>query len=394
MTICIPHCFWVDHITTFTEIESDLVQLIQTQNTTITRSAVCCLCQLQKIKQESSFLEKILYRYYSQVATLRKKCFDTDKKILPQNMRILARALFVVGLLMKHFDFSSEQEENCGETSLEKFIKNCPDYVFQEFQFFYQISDPSIKDISLQGIGTLIQIPSVMQKATPILEDCLTSGSVQTKVSNLSSLADYFRETALSDDANGYDFFSYFFFFCSISFSFAPFLFLLLYFFHKLHLSSNLFLTYSVRNKIAQSFLPKILLLLFDPSTQVRQSSISLVEVYVRHGLLNPIDFLEPLLALCIVDLSNFSSALNVVKLIEFKKPQTHKRLVESLIKGCELFQTEEYWKNFNDAKKMFYGNFQIIFDLINQKKRTETLELLSNLLESEKVNCFSWKIL
>ncbi|KAK4871530.1 hypothetical protein RN001_015654 [Aquatica leii] len=134
------------------QLEEDSMKLILQHDRPIVASCLSCLGSVvNNVTRNFKLIRDCFKKYYDYLCQVKIwLTTETEKDALANIKRrqYFRRALFIVGLLLRHFNFN--EEEVVGELP-----RNIKDLVFELFSFFLQQDDQDIQANTLKAVGSI-----------------------------------------------------------------------------------------------------------------------------------------------------------------------------------------------------------------------------------------------
>ncbi|XP_016839309.1 nipped-B-like protein [Nasonia vitripennis] len=176
------------------QLEEDSVKLILQHDRSVVASCVSCLGSIvNNVTKNYKLIRDCFNKYYGHMRDY-KKVFEKDQNdpVLVKYKAFFRRALFTVGLLLRHFDFTNPQV-------IEGLPDNIKDQVFDTLYFFVDQGNEDSRQFTMSAIGSLCIRHyefMLMPKLMDLYHHYLTSefAPVQMRVTVLQNIEFYLAE--------------------------------------------------------------------------------------------------------------------------------------------------------------------------------------------------------
>ncbi|XP_043483763.1 nipped-B-like protein [Leptopilina heterotoma] len=132
------------------QLEEDSVKLILQHDKSVVASCLSCLGSIvNNVTRNFKLIRDCFNKYYGHLTDYKSKYEkDPDHPILLKYRPFFRRALFTVGLLLRHFDFTDAEV-------IQGLPENIKDQVFDTLSYFVHVDNEDIKLFTLKSIGSL-----------------------------------------------------------------------------------------------------------------------------------------------------------------------------------------------------------------------------------------------
>ena len=132
------------------QLEEDSVKLILQHDKSVVASCLSCLGSIvNNVTRNFKLIRDCFNKYYGHLTDYKSHYEkDPNNPILLKYRPFFRRALFTVGLLLRHFDFTLPEV-------IEGLPENIKDQVFETLSYFVHLDNDDIKYFTLKSIGSL-----------------------------------------------------------------------------------------------------------------------------------------------------------------------------------------------------------------------------------------------
>ncbi|XP_049783352.1 nipped-B-like protein [Schistocerca cancellata] len=132
------------------QLEEDSVKLILQHDRAVVQSCLSCLGSVvNNVTRNFKLIRDCFNKYYGHLKDFQQYCLhDPSNPLLVRCRPFFRRALFTVGLLLRHFDFTDKDV-------IQGLPVNVKDQVFETLMFFVKQPNEDIQNYTLKAIGSL-----------------------------------------------------------------------------------------------------------------------------------------------------------------------------------------------------------------------------------------------
>ncbi|XP_034230674.1 nipped-B-like protein [Thrips palmi] len=259
------------------QLEEDSVKLILQHDRSVVASCLSCLGSVvNNVTRNFKLIRDCFNKYYSVMRDVKEKDLFLKQSAASQQTRpYVRRALFTVGLLLRHFDFTNKDVIE----GLDEDIKN---QVFETLIYFVKLDDKDIQIYTLRAIGSLCirHYDFMLQSDLKALYHGLLTGAdapLQMKVQVLNNIEMYLEEEEQRMIRQDQEW-------------------------AKMSKSENLKemgdVTSGMASTVIQLYLKEIMDAFLNPDVSVRHAALKVIQLILAQGLVHPVQIVPYLICM------------------------------------------------------------------------------------------------
>ena len=259
------------------QLEEDSVKLILQHDRSVVSSCLSCLGSIvNSVTRNYKLIRDCFNKYYGHL-TEYKSHYEKDPKnpILLRYRPFFCRALFTVGLLLRHFNFTDPEV-------IEGLHENIKDQVFDTLNYFVHVDDKDIKLFTLTSIGSVcirhyefMMLPELKELYHYLLTSSAAEVKMKTQVLNNIEIYLQEEETRMIKQDQEWA---------------------------KLSKQENLKemgdVSSGMASTVIQLYLKEILESFLHSDVQVRHAALKVIQLILAQGLVHPVQIVPYLICM------------------------------------------------------------------------------------------------
>ncbi|XP_059489671.1 nipped-B-like protein isoform X2 [Neocloeon triangulifer] len=357
------------------QLEEDSVKLILQHEKSVVASCLSCLGSVvNSVTKNFKLIRDCFKNYYGTISSYKQLHLkDRNDPRLAQHKAYFKRALFTVGLLMRHFDFTIPEVNEGLPTDIK-------DQVFQSFFYFLQNGNFDVQYFTLQAIGSMCirhydyMLMSELKRMYHLL---LTDkdAHIAMRIQVLGNIETYLQEEEMRMIKQDQEW-------AKMS--------------KKENLKEMGDVSSGMASTVIQIYLKDVLDAFLHPNVTVRKAALRVIQLILQQGLVHPVQIVPYLICMS-TDLEQCvsHSADKQLQEIEKKYPGfIHMKTLDGIwlsFRLQEIIQNDEIVRGFRTKEKelptALNGFLYSILRNTKQQRRAVSLSILKQFDEQAKTS-------